>query len=120
VARPGAAFRHLGPLSRAGALGSACCGAHGAQFLDAYGKELFGKANKPSFHSLALMLGGSRYRKPLWVELLPASGSTLLCTSFYCQAEWRPSAQIVAPVEGACHSCAGLPWLLVFNFWVIF
>ncbi|XP_008572090.1 PREDICTED: transmembrane protein 256 isoform X1 [Galeopterus variegatus] len=81
----------------------------GAQFPDAYGKELFDKANKHHFlHSLAL-LGVPHCRKPIWAGLLLASGTTLFCTSFYYQAlSGDTSIQTVGPVGG---SLLFLGWL---------
>uniref|UniRef100_A0A2K5L5E2 Transmembrane protein 256 n=4 Tax=Cercopithecidae TaxID=9527 RepID=A0A2K5L5E2_CERAT len=97
MAGPAAAFRRLGALSGAAALGLASYGAHG----QGAGDELFEKANKHHFlHSLAL-LGVPHCRKPLWAGLLLASGTTLFCTSFYYQAlSGDPSIQTLAPAGG--------------------
>ncbi|XP_004605261.1 transmembrane protein 256 [Sorex araneus] len=102
MASLGTAFRRLGAVSGAGAVGLAAYGAHGAQFPDAYRKELYVKANQYHFlHSLAL-LGVPNCRKPLWAGLLLASGTTLFCASFYCYGlTGNPTVQSLAPVGGS-------------------
>uniref|UniRef100_A0A5F8HCG5 Phospholipid scramblase n=1 Tax=Monodelphis domestica TaxID=13616 RepID=A0A5F8HCG5_MONDO len=65
----GAAFRRLGAVSGASALGLATYGAHGANIQDPYRKELFEKTNKHHFiHSLALLCV-PLCSKPVWKTL---------------------------------------------------
>ena len=112
-----------GALFRAGALGLASYGAHGAQFPNAYGKKLFDKSNKHHFLQCLTLLVVSLCRKPLWAGLPLASGTTLFCT-ILPGSEWRPQL----PDFGSCGreptilrlACLGSLSFLVFNFWVFF
>uniref|UniRef100_A0A8C5L7V1 Transmembrane protein 256 n=1 Tax=Jaculus jaculus TaxID=51337 RepID=A0A8C5L7V1_JACJA len=98
MAGVGAAFRRLGAVSGAGALGMKISACHVSFSFS----QLFDKANKHHFlHSLAL-LGVTHCRKPLWAGLLLASGTTLFCTSFYYQAlSGDTSIQTLGPVGGS-------------------
>ncbi|KAK2111246.1 hypothetical protein P7K49_010992 [Saguinus oedipus] len=126
MARPAAAFRRLGALSGAAALGLASYGAHGAQFPDAYGKELFDKANKHHFfHSLALV----RSYNPVFCAMSPSGWVTasfrndlILHQLLLPGSEWRPQH----PDFGPCGrdpatlglACLGSLSFLLLNYWV--
>ncbi|XP_051851812.1 transmembrane protein 256 isoform X2 [Antechinus flavipes] len=96
-----AAFRRLGAVSGASALGLATYGAHGANIQDSYHKELFEKTNKHHFfHSLALLCV-PLCSKPVWAGTLLTSGISFFCGSFYYQALTEDTkAMSIAPVGG--------------------
>ncbi|XP_051851811.1 transmembrane protein 256 isoform X1 [Antechinus flavipes] len=98
-----AAFRRLGAVSGASALGLATYGAHGANIQDSYHKELFEKTNKHHFfHSLALLCV-PLCSKPVWVSFRmppnlfifwPAQLSTPLKADFQRGTRGRDSAYL--------------------------